>query len=519
MAKRTRDEDLDHQGPSPQSEIRDGPDSGMEQDVESSHYRCGPASIEELWRWTPKLLADLFSRDEVREIGLFENLKAAMARGLLAVTDCSGMGMPEMMLGSVADSLVDHGVDARVQIWRSSDSGRVQRKVALCTAGRGPTPEHVFSDIVEYIPKSTLACVKETLQAYQVQVDAMVNDGCEQRTAVESLHHDMMVSVCKVMKKSQFNLEATAWCCRCDKHCAVHPPAFESRGRTTMAISGTPCVSWSSMGKQHGWMATSLLPFVAWAFTVRAWRPSIIIHECTPTFDDSIFTLIFNDDVDEYDIQSFVFSPEDIGVPLMRNRRWTILVHKTARAPALTCPFSKLGFGNIFSRSLAADGHIFWCAPANTVAEAASSLAKKRKAIENAWDDVALLAVGSQKNLEAYMKLWQEKNPGGEHVIFNVTQKPEFFKSMPCLLPTLLTKTSVLWSTLHERPLLPEEHVAAMGVPFFAEQRSIQERFGIEILMLEGQLTSAEMKLLAGNTMCSTACASVLIFALGSVQL
>jgi hypothetical protein len=58
-----------------------------------------------------------------------------------------------------------------------------------------------------------------------------------------------------------------------------------------------------------------------------------------------------------------------------------------------------------------------------------------------------------------------------------------------------------------------------MGVPFFAEQRSIQERFGIEILMLEGQLTSAEMKLLAGNTMCSTACASVLIFALGSVQL
>ena len=58
-------------------------------------------------------------------------------------------------------------------------------------------------------------------------------------------------------------------------------------------------------------------------------------------------------------------------------------------------------------------------------------------------------------------------------------------RSLSEMVPTLLTKTSVSWSMLAERLLIPMEHLAVMGVPVFREGRDVGRMFGVEILARE----------------------------------
>ena len=116
------------------------------------------------------------------------------------------------------------------------------------------------------------------------------------------------------------------------------------------------------------------------------------------------------------------------------------------------------------------------------------------------------------------MSRWQLTPQHDQPCIFNLLQSPDSRCSMGTKLPTLMANTSLLWSTMHERVLLPVEHLMAMGVPLYQRGRSLSERFAIEHLILQGELGRHQCKVLAGNTMSSVACAAVLMFALGSIE-
>ena len=59
----------------------------------------------------------------------------------------------------------------------------------------------------------------------------------------------------------------------------------------------------------------------------------------------------------------------------------------------------------------------------------------------------------------------QNRSPG---FIVNLRQRPEHVGELRMLIPTLMTKSSILWSQVHQRLLVGEEHLFAKGFPFSA---------------------------------------------------
>ena len=72
-----------------------------------------------------------------------------------------------------------------------------------------------------------------------------------------------------------------------------------------------------------------------WAHEQLLQKPTFIVHECVKEFDIAELALIFGG---LYLIRSFVFGPDDVGLPVRRPRRYTILVLNLVSAiTGLTC--------------------------------------------------------------------------------------------------------------------------------------------------------------------------------------
>ncbi len=104
----------------------------------------------------------------------------------------------------------------------------------------------------------------------------------------------------------------------------------------------------------NAWLDEATLPYVTWIMSVRYFQPDIFCHECVPNFPSNVFDEILNDgkpqlkdvyslepqqlwfdaqplddDKDltpppsEWSIITEVFSPEDLGCPVRRRRRYS----------------------------------------------------------------------------------------------------------------------------------------------------------------------------------------------------
>ena len=398
---------------------------GMEVDQDVGTARAGPTCIEDTWAWTSSLLADM-SRTEhgIDKYHLLDQLMGVMQKGLVMVTDCSGMGMPEMMISTLVNTLTSqYGSNIPpVRCWRSSDIGQIQRECAKQGCGG---PEHVFGDLIGFLPTRMQGELRKVISEHVQQVEELITQGCCEKSATDAIRHDVWDAVVAVLKKGPITRETKAPCFKCRrsgssgrrmgsvrrcrnlntnlKLCPINPPGI----RPTLAVSGTPCVSWSSMGKQCGWMAKTFLPFLSWVYAMLSSCPDLIVHECTQNFDWQMLRRIFEDkDMVEcpYHIQSFVFCPTDCGVPMRRARCWTIMIRKDALGPMRVprCNFSQDGFGQVFFRRIVSNGHMYWCAPREDVLRHLCMAAKKAGRPELALDDESALSHAQKERLADY---------------------------------------------------------------------------------------------------------------------
>ena len=75
--------------------------------------------MEDFCSLTSKCVAEFSSRPELH--GLLQNISQNMNGGVIVVTDCSGMSMPEMMLMDIASAAQDHCSFAEtpsVEFWK-----------------------------------------------------------------------------------------------------------------------------------------------------------------------------------------------------------------------------------------------------------------------------------------------------------------------------------------------------------------------------------------------------------------
>jgi hypothetical protein len=327
----------------------------------------------------------------------------------------------------------------------------------------------------------------------------------------------MMGSFAKIMQVVNFNVDGRAWCFKCSSLCRIHGPGDTAERSTRVAIAGTTCTSWSVMGrgsKSRRWMAQSALPFVVWAWETLAWEPDLIFHECTPDFDVATLQVIF---AAIYVITTLVFSPVHLGWPASRSRRFTLLVHRERRA--LPLELSAAVFSSLFFPKCSINGSVFWCAAAEVVA---TNTAAKAEALHlptidehgHSWPPRMVLKQGFYQRLMAYEKLCAKSRRPCIFIV-NLHQNANYSRALSKMMPALLTRTSLMWSMVHQRCLTPLEHLVVMGVPVFDTSRSDIDRSGIELLAKRGKLTSVEITHAAGNGMVQIAIGCVLMFGLG----
>lgn len=76
------------------------------------------------------------------------------------------------------------------------------------------------------------------------------------------------------------------------------------------------------MGTRSGFMGKSVMAFAIMASVLRKVSPQLFVHECTQTFDASIFASLFPN----YAVESVLTHPTDFGFPVRRTRLYTLLV-------------------------------------------------------------------------------------------------------------------------------------------------------------------------------------------------
>ena len=211
---------------------------------------------------------------------------------------------------------------------------------------------------------------------------------------------------------------------------------------------------------------------------------------------------------------SFCFSPVDLGVPASRPHRYTLAIKRSCFK--LRNPFDLNGFGAAFFRRCVVSGHKYLQASPEIIERYIAHLARNKhlpphQANGQPWSMRELLAEGTHQRLIGYEK------PLGSRLaryIVNVCQNFSWCQRLSEICPTLLTRTSRLWDMQAGRLFVPEEHLAIMGVPIFAEGRKDVDRFSVELLALSQQTGPDDIQLVAGNGMHMAAVGHVLVYLL-----
>ena len=107
----------------------------------------------------------------------------------------------------------------------------------------------------------------------------------------EKMLFDMVELLKSILSSSA--LAATQYCHRCESQCRIHGPASLDACTTTLAIAGTMCTPWSSIGSRKKWMHHTCISFAVWVHLMLVRLPDIVIHECTPRFDVSVLVAFF----------------------------------------------------------------------------------------------------------------------------------------------------------------------------------------------------------------------------------
>ena len=467
----------------------------------------GPASLQAMFDPVPQWLERL-GNYRGGSLQLQERLQRVFVEGVVAWSDYSGLGGCEIAMSLIRQAVLgDEAAAADVPstiFHRGSDVSATARKVLL--AGGCESPNHVFGNILARVPRAVRRELTEFMRIkedeFKQRTSNLEAPATPLKVAAE-IGAEFMAHAHQIMRGVQFKQKV--WCFKHRCECPVFPSCA---GRLTVACAGTTCTSFSSMGKQYGWFAKSSIIFLAWAYEQLRARPTVIVHECVPSFDIAHLVTVFGA---LYLIRSLVICPSDLGVPVRRKRRWTILVLRSALRPLLA--FDADGFGMLFFRRAILDGHALFSAPARIIADFCTLLAARKglpptQGDGQQWPIRMLLTSTQEARLREYEKACKSTRRSRTKYIYNIMQTPLFGRSWSTQIPTLLTKTSLIWSMKMDRCMVPIEHLLCQGI----DALSPVCPFSVARLAQAGELSPRAIMLLAGNSFHMSVVTSVLMF-------
>lgn len=311
----------------------------------------------------------------------------------------------------------------------------------------------------------------------------------------------------------------TAHCYRHDCLCPVlEEPRSDWQGLRGN-VAGVNCYDWSSMGKQHGWLGSGAFPFLQWLRERLLNREDWIVVECVVGFDHEMLQTLLGK---LYELHVLTFLPTLFGIPVMRNRKYMILLktgslrwHRNVSRYGIQETFEGL-----FRRRLQLAGDVLCRAPASMVGDSARALAVRRgfppaRASGKAWKPMQVICPGVRRRIAEHTAAAVAAGHGERPaIISNVSQTAPFSNPSALMAVPALLRGSSLWSMRLQRFVLPIEHLEIQGYNIFDQESKCK----CDIAGHLRELPQAHIKSMAGNSMHLAAVGTVIMFVLGCTE-
>eukprot|EP00971_Amphidinium_carterae_P112644 2230620-Amphidinium_carterae.6 len=420
-----------------------------------------------------------------------------------------------------------------LRFYRSADTEPLCRAV-LSKHPHASRPEHIMGDVTARFHADVIARVKDLLSQHQrlAVVKAEGLSSVAQKKTIQSHYGRVFVREAWTVRRTAKPLQS-CWCESHKQQCPCHPnlEAAGERQQRYVVIAGSPCIAWSSLGLQGGWLHESAIVFLCWLADTWHARPNAIIHENCPGFDHSIFEMLLGA---EYEVMSCELSPSHIGLPVSRTRRYTCLVQKTLE---MTLRFDINELLPIIGRRLVADGSLYFRAPgalltAQSVknhgtsedeslgadlcagfADASTNLDKTYPCRGMAFILCITCFQGDQTRMREQLAVATAKDLNFS--VLNVKQSASHF-APTSLVPSLTTKSTLLVGVTLKREgrvninreMLGYEMLGAQGYPVLLPahhplSRLLPKCFSFRVILEKAARTvsNTQLRSLAGNMM------------------
>lgn len=467
----------------------------------------GMASYEDFFYTTHRILQKMCDVPAVSEA-----LRGNLQRGIIAVSDYSGAGGAEMGLAFVlkAASRIPllGGQELKAKIFRACDVLPDCRRILLSHA-ECCRPLHVQGDMCDRLSPPARDFLVALLQKHQVQFQQDIVEQKGQRKALVKKHgYAFMREATSVLKESgAFSPETYCWAC--NKFCPAYPSLADVDGKFYIAVAGNTCVPWSQRGKNMNWLHEASIPFLAWILGLLQAEalPVVIVQECTPLFDVDMFREVLNGGQANYSVQTVVFSPEQLGIPVRRTRQYCVCWRQDMLRSILGWTADNLSL--YAAAPMQQTGLVFFRAPASLVLQ-----------------EQRLLSQGARSRLRDFVA--EGRRLALPCFLADINQNVAFHGALGVHCPCLC-RSSIVWGMdLRgktggvDRLLLPYELLGVAGWPVLLPARHelsevLPGVFRFAVVFHEQGLSGHALTAVCGNAMHVAQVACALAFAIAGL--
>ncbi|CAE7037663.1 unnamed protein product [Symbiodinium sp. CCMP2592] len=374
--------------------------------------------------------------------------------------------------------------------------------------------EHIFCDMLDRVPDAMdAACSAASEQAAaKMHPTSKKVSSKAQRESASALGRELIQELMDCMRDVKFE-EASSFCLRHKADCPIPGlKKYADKGMLTVAIAG---LDWSCMGSKSGLLGSGIQANVLWVQERRQMQENLLFIECTSHFDEEASATAHLSDL--YTFQSIILGPDDFGLPCTRQRKFCVGVLR--QWGYMDKPLSRIG--QLF-RIRRLCGDVYLQAPDAEVQQHHAERAVERGFQASAVDHLSpsqLLPPAMLVRHDAYQA---QKQKLGYHVgLCMLGQNAESFGQVTETVPALL-RSSTVWcfGPLTEREMMAKEHLLVMGIPAYAH---VADEVGFEnplqqVLTGPNALSSAQVKRLAGNSICIPVFGHLLVFVLSCLR-
>ncbi len=530
-------------------------------DLSSFQLPDGPTTFESLFDWPADFrfrICNLLGEDSV-----ITQLKAVPKIAL--TTHFSGVGTAEIAAKLMSDHLYESNIwpAKHIVFYSACDYEHICQKV-LKSHPDDCKALHLFSDVCEPVPQDVIDSLRQYLSKMREEFHSTSFSTPSEQAQAKAVR-EKAVHVFAQNLFSNTQIARTATCLECGKQCSHHPNV-DGEVPLWIDCSGTPCppfVRGGAYGHGMGFLHDATVPFYCWIYGLKCKTrivasqlrkgPDAIIHENVPGFPIEVLDQILNANLEPndpgYTVQSLVWSALDEGIPVRRERRYTLCI-KNDLLPLLV-PFNlevwrTLSFAECVSR-----GTIFFKATSDMMAQLKEECAARRglpphrvrsNGCQGEWSWEVLLTA-SERNvllavrksaLEAIrerralqLKTHSEQDTTTEHHVWlvNLSQSLGFQPKNPNqqlqVMPALLRSSKYMIeyeNNNKSRMLHPLELFGMQTLPVFlsTDHRAMQS-VNFEHILFKAGIALHQMRLLSGNGMNASCIGKTIFFVIATL--